>query len=97
MYVNTNDVMTLASTIESINNNIANAASDITSAMNRLNGSWDGASASAVMSLFNNIRDNCIEAQRSCVAEYARFLRERVALGYEEVEKQNISLSELFK
>ena len=97
MYVNTNDVMTLASTIETFNNKIADAASDVTSAMNRLNSSWDGASASAVVSLFNNIRDNCIEAQRSCVAEYARFLRERVALGYEDVEKQNISLSELFK
>jgi len=97
MYVNTKDVMTLASTVEITNNKIADAADEVIAAMNRLYGSWDGASASAVVSLFNNIKDNCIEAQRSCVAEYARFLRERVALGYETVETQNTSLSELFK
>lgn len=97
MYVNTKDVMSLASSIEAINNKIADEASDVKNAMSRLNGSWDGAAASAVISLFNSIRDNCIEGQRVYVSEYVRFLRERVALGYEAVEEQNISLSELFK
>ena len=51
MYVNTKDVMTLASTVEITNNKIADAADEVIAAMNRLYGSWDGASASAVVSL----------------------------------------------
>lgn len=97
MFVITESVMTLASTIEIANNKIADSASGVIAAMNRLYSSWDGASANAIVPLFTNIKDNCIEAQRSCVAEYARFLRERVALGYDAVETQNTSLSELFK
>ncbi len=97
IHVTTDQVAALADTIDNKNTNIADAAQEAIDAINSLSASWDGAASEAVIPLFNSIKSNCIDAQRQIVADYANFLRLRVASGYEQVENNNKSLSELFK
>lgn len=97
MKVNTEEVMLLASSVETTNNNITTALERVTSAMKSLNNSWSGAAGEKVVSRFNAINSGCIEVQRLAVADYANFLKIRVSAGYEQVETANTSLSDAFK
>ncbi|MBR4626790.1 MAG: hypothetical protein IKO47_03695 [Ruminococcus sp.] len=97
MYLNTTEVKALANDIENLNEKISDSASEPSNAVSRLGSSWEGAAGTKAVSLFNSIKSNCMEAQYKIIADYIRFLRERVALGYEEVETKNTSLSEAFK
>lgn len=97
MFVNTGEVATLASSIDTANNNINNALSDVTSAMSALKNAWGGEAGEKAISMFNALNTNCIEVQRLAISDYANFLRQRVASGYEQVETANMSLSDAFK
>mgnify|MGYP001161684225 CR=1 FL=1 len=97
MFVNTDEVTSLAGNIDTSNNNITNALDNVTSAMNRLKGAWGGAAGEKAATLFNALNSGCIEVQRLAIADYANFLRQRVASGYEQVESANTALSDAFK
>lgn len=97
MFVNTGEVTTLATNIDTSNNNITNALTEVTSAMNSLKGAWGGAAGEQAIALFSSLQENCIDAQRVAITNYANFLRQCVATGYEQVETVNISLSDAFK
>lgn len=97
MFVNTDEVTSLAGNIDTSNNNIANALDNVTSAMNRLKGSWNGAAGERAAALFNELNSRCIDVQRLAISDFANFLRQRVASGYEQVETANTKLSDAFK
>ena len=97
MFVNTGEVVTLASSIDAANNNINNALNDVTSAMNALKSAWGGEAGEKAISMFNALNTNCIEIQRLVISDYANFLRQMVAFGYEQIESANTSLSDAFK
>ena len=97
MKVNTEEVMLLASSIETTNNSITTALEKVNAAMKSLNNSWSGAAGEKVVSRFNAINSGCIEMQRLAVIDYVNFLKIRVSSGYEQVETVNISLSDAFK
>lgn len=99
MYVNTEEIMLLASTVESTNNSITSALENVTAKMKSLNDSWGGAAGQKVISLFNEMKSDtgCIGAQKISVTDYVNFLKQRVSYGYEEIEKANEKLSDAFK
>lgn len=97
MYVNTGEIRTLAGNVNSLNDKITIAFDSVLSAMTSLNNSWSGAASESALSVFNKINDNCINIQRLAIADYSKFLTQRVSAGYELVETANKSLSEAFK
>lgn len=97
MFVNTDEVASLAGNIETLNNNITSALDNVTDSIRRLNNSWSGQAGEKAVSLFNALNNGNIETQRLAIADYANFLKLRVSDGYEKVETANISLSDAFK
>ncbi len=97
MFVDTDRVNALANAIDAKNEELNDALFNVTSSMKSLQGAWSGAAGEQVLALFNRINEECIEAQRLVIADYANFLRMRIAAGYEYVESTNTSLSDAFK
>ena len=97
MFVNTDSVMAIAGEIDSINVKLTDSFSDVESVMVSLRNSWSGEAGEKVMSLFNSLKTNGIEAQKAAVDGYTAFLRQVVADGYVKVENVNIKLSDQFK
>ena len=95
--VKTEQVQALADTITQKNQSIGSAFDDVASAMASLKGAWSGEAGEQVISLYNSLREGCIDVQQQAIGNYAEFLRQRVAAGYEAVETGNIRLSDAFK
>lgn len=97
MFVNTDTVTGLAGTIDAKNSELTSAFSETETKMNALNGAWSGVASEQILAKYSELYKVCIEGQRSMIANYTVFLRNRVATGYEQVETANISLSDAFK
>lgn len=97
--VNTQNVRNCADTLTNINNNIEKCFSNVTKALNKLDGSWDSKASSKAISKFNKIKsDFCGETGRKAIMNnYIKFLQNAVAADYESTEQANTNLSELFK
>lgn len=95
--INTDSVVNAAANIKTINGQIRDRFPDVQTAMNRLDGSWDGSAATSAMRKFNEIKNNYPSARYTVLDNYVNFLLQQVGQGYNETEEVNKSLADAFK
>lgn len=95
--ISTDLVATAANKISSLNNEMRNGFPEVQSAINKLNGAWDGAAATAAMNKFNAIKNAYCDARYDVVNNYVTFLRQQIDAGYTQTENVNTSLADQFK
>lgn len=98
LHVNTGAIRSTAKDIRSANERIRDGFDSTTkSVFNPLMNSWESPAASHAVKRFTDIR-NCFYSDRYTVMDnYARFLEQLIGEGYDETEKNNTSLADLFK
>ena len=85
-----------ASKIESLNNQLQDKLGSVTTAVERVQNSWEGEASTKAVSLFNGDVKQAAEAQAAAVRNFVLFLRGRTVEGYGAVEQKNISLADAF-
>lgn len=98
--VDTGVVRDTVRSLQTINKNIDNDFNSVTSAMNKLNGTWSGSAANKANDKFNNIKKKFTGpngGRRKVMDTYIQFLAEAVAMDYETTESVNTKLSDMFK
>lgn len=97
--VDTAKVKETVSVVNGVNDNLDRSFEEVTTAIKRLDSSWDSLAASEAILKFNKINcEFCGPIGRSAVMKnYLKFLSDAVAIGYETTENTNTKLSELFK
>ena len=58
---------------------------------------WESPAASHAMELFYNIRNSYYNNRYTAMENYIRLLQQFVSAGYDEAERNNSSLSDVFK
>lgn len=95
--VNTGEIAVVAGEIRSINEEIRSDFDSVQTAINRLNGAWEGPAAKNALNKFNSIKSGCEEPRYAVIGNYVRFLLQQVGDGYSQTEEKVQSLADLFK
>lgn len=95
--VNTENVQYIATEMENKNKEIKDLIIDIENSVNSLNQECSGQGVTNLVSMFNKIKNNCIEIQYNIINDYVKVLQNPISKGYEETEIKNISLADAFK
>lgn len=95
--VDTEQVITIANKIKSLNNQMRDDFDGVQDAITRLDGTWDGSAATNAISKFNAIKNSYCDARYNVVDYFVSFLHQQVGEGYAQTEAANKSLAEQFK
>lgn len=95
--ITTEEVELSAATIESLNNKLNDKLLEAQNAVRALGATWQGEAYDSTMASFNNFANKYFESYKELVANYVKFLREKVAQGYFQIEIKNDSLANQFK
>ncbi len=95
--INTDLVVSTASSISEINNQIRADFDRAQAAVNQMDLGWDGEAATQAIGKFNEIRNNYVDARYDVISNYVNFLLQQVGQGYEQTENVNVSLADAFK
>lgn len=95
--VDTGAVVTAAGNIKQCNVDMRDQFTQVQSAINQLNNSWEGSAATAAISKFHEIKSKFYEARYQTLDNYVNFLLQQVGEGYNKTEQTNKSLADAFK
>lgn len=97
--INTNKVSSIASALNSFNNEMENEFDNICLIVKNLDSSWDGPASSHAISKFNSYKSECKSAKgrKAVVSQHIKFLNNNVVVDYEKTENTNKNLGALFK
>lgn len=97
MRVDTAAVAGTAETLRRLNGDLRDDFGGVVRAIARLDGGWDGQAAAKAIERFSDMQQRLPENRYRALDNYARFLCQRVGLGYEGIEGVNKSLADAFK
>ena len=97
IFVNVEQVESVASNINSINNDLDNELQACKRAFDSLSGVWTGPSAESSRTNFDEFITKYSEQYKEALDRYIEFLRKQVAEGYSDTEQTNENLAEAFK
>lgn len=99
IYINTDKVRGVAQQINLINQKTENNFDMVNKAMDTLQNNWSGAGATCMFSRFNEIKAKYAGASGrfAVIQQHTNFLNRLVADDYDETEKTNVSLADMFK
>lgn len=95
--VNTAQVGEIATTIESLNLQLAEELKTSQKTIQNLSNTWDGEAAQATIASFDEFAAKFFQNYQDILNSYVTFLRTNVEQGYFETETANISLADAFK
>lgn len=85
-----------ASKIEALNNQLQDKLGSVTTAVERVQNSWEGEASTKTVALFNGDVKQAVEAQAATIRNFVRFLRVGVIEGGKGAEKKGMALAEAF-
>lgn len=95
--VNTDAVVAAAGNIKLYNSQMRDQFSNVQTAINRLDSSWDGSAAEAAIKKFHELKSNFDDARYNVLDNYVKFMLQQVGEGYVQTENANTSLADQFK
>ncbi len=97
MKISPEQVMSYASQIKSLNNQLAEVLNSTKAQMTSLQGSWTGAAAEATIGAFNGFANKYFANYQQMINNYAQFLEKNVAESYSQTQKINAELADLLR
>ena len=94
---NTEKIAETARAIEDANTRIGRENEDFSAANRQLYDSWDGEASEPLRVRFSVIQAKRSAACETALLDTAAYLRDAVAAGYDETEKENSRLAERFR
>ena len=95
--MNTEQVLAIASQIESDNQELQNLLSQSKTTLDSLASSWTGTAAEQTRASYDSFAGKFFQTYFDVLEQYVKFLRNNVAEQYTQVETHNIKLADLFK
>ena len=95
--LDTEQVMAIASQIESDNNKLKELLENTKSAINALSSTWTGQAADETRSSYEGFANKFFQQYYDILDQYVKFLRTNVSEQYTETENVNIKLADAFK
>ena len=90
-------VMGIASQIESDNQELQNLLTQSKATLDGLSAAWTGAAAEQTRASYNTFAGKFFQTYFDVLDQYVKFLRTNVSAQYSETETGNIKLSDQFK
>lgn len=95
--IDTDQVRTIAQTIETLNGQLKDELENAKSTITNLSTTWEGEAANATITGFTEFSTKYFKSYYDIIDNYVKFLRNTVAQGYDTTETSNTNLSEAFK
>lgn len=94
--INSEEVLAIASQIESDNQQLQQLLNDSKAVLDKLSTSWTGAAAEQTRSSYESFAGKYFQSYFDVLNQYVKFLRTNVAEQYVEVENTNVQLGDAF-
>ncbi len=95
--MDTDAVTTIADNIAILNGDMKDRFNELSKAVDKLHGSWEGKAAETCIGKFKDIDSAYSESRYTVINNVVLFLKQQIGEGYEETEKANVSLADYFK
>lgn len=95
--LNTDQVLQIASEIDSLNKQLTDELEKSKNIINSLSNTYQGEASNAVREAYNSFATKYFQNYQDVINQYVQFLKINVAEGGENVEIQNIKLADQFK
>ena len=95
--INTTKVLSVAGSIRNYNDQMQRDFAIAEGGINRLDLVWDSPAAVSGLRKFWELKDRFCDTRYRVMDNYAKYLTQLVAPGYEEAEEANKSLADAFK
>ena len=95
--VSTEEVMAIASRIDSDNKRLEELLQESKTTLEGLGSTWTGKAAEQTRTAYASFSQKFFQQYFDILDQYVKFLRSNVSAGYEETETGNISLADQFK
>ena len=95
--IDTNEVLAIASKIESENNQLRDLLNDSKSTIDGLSSFWTGKAADETRASYDSFANKFFQQYQDVLQQYVTFLRRNVAEQYQETENVNTQLADAFK
>lgn len=97
IFVNTEDVRTVANKLKNLNNEIRNNFSQPYNSVKQLGSYWESPSSRQAIEKFNKIKSDFENNRYNVMNNYANFLLQQVGESYDKTETNIKSLADAFK
>lgn len=97
MVLNTEQILTIAQSIENDNNELKNLLNESKTTINSLASVWSGQASDQTRASYEEFAGKFFQQYYDVLEQYVTFLRRNVAEQYTEVETENTRLSDAFK
>ena len=97
MTIDGEQVLGIASQIESDNQQLQQLLSDSKAAVDSLSSYWTGSAADSTRASYDSFAGKFFETYFDVMNQYVKFLRTNVAEQYEQTEQVNVQLADAFK
>lgn len=95
--VNTAAVLRASAQLNAVNTDISNGMEDVSRALRLLSGSWTGNASECCQNAYDYIKGSFTDARFSVLNDFARFIQQQVAEGYEVTEQTVNETAKAFK
>ena len=95
--IDTNEVLSIASRIESDNQQLRELMNDSKTTVDNLSSMWTGKAADDTRSSYDSFANRFFQQYQDVLQQYVTFLRRNVAEQYSETENVNTQLADAFK
>lgn len=95
--LNSDEVLAIASQIESDNQQLQQLLEDSKAALTKLSSTWTGPAAEQTLSSYETFAGKYFQSYYDVLNQYVKFLRTNVADQYVETENVNVQLGDAFK
>lgn len=95
--IDSEQVLGIASQLESDNRLLQDLLNESKETLNSLSRSWTGKAAEETRASYESFAGKFFQTYFDVIDQYAKFLRNNVAAGYEETEQVNTQLADAFK
>jgi WXG100 family type VII secretion target len=95
--LDTEQVLSIASQIESDNQQLQQLLNDSKATIDSLSSYWTGKAADETRSSYDSFAGKFFQSYYDILDQYVKFLRNNVATQYEQTETVNTNLSDAFK
>lgn len=97
MTLDTEQVLSIASQIESDNQQLLELLQESKATVNALSSYWQGNAANETIASYESFSGKFFQQYHDILDQYVKFLRNNVASQYEQVEQVNTQLADAFK
>ena len=95
--VDTAQVVQIANTIDTLNKQLREQLEQSKQTIQNLGNSWEGEASQSTIDSYNSFANQYFDSYEQILNQYVVFLKNNVALGYEETETSNVNLADAFK